>query len=156
MKKITFAMAVALSVAATSAHAHEFKIGTLEIDHPWARATPRGASVAGGYFKIKNTGAAPDRLVGGSSEVGGRFEVHEMTMEGGVMRMRQLRNGLEIKPGQTIELKPGSYHVMILDLKQPLQKGERFKGTLVFDKAGPVDVEYVVEAMGGAPGHHGH
>jgi copper(I)-binding protein len=160
MKAIAFAICFALTLATNSVRAHEFKLGSLEIDHPWSRATPRGAGVAGGYFKIKNGGAAPDRLVGGSSEAGGRFEIHEMKMDGGVMRMRPLRNGIEIKPGETVEFKPGSYHVMFLDLKKPLQQGERFKGTLVFDKAGTVEVEYVVEAMGGpaggSAGHHGH
>jgi copper(I)-binding protein len=156
MRTIAFALALAATFTTSTLRAHEFKLGTLEIDHPWARATPRGASVAGGYFKIKNSGNAPDRLVGGSSEAGGRFEIHEMTMEGGIMRMRPLRNGLEIKPGMTVELKPGSFHVMILDLKKPLQPGERFKGTLTFEKAGTVPVEYVVEAMGGSGGHQGH
>jgi copper(I)-binding protein len=156
MRAIAFAVAILAPLFAVAASAHEFKLGPIEIDHPWSRATPKGAMVAGGYFKVKNAGAVSDRLVGGSSQAGGRFEIHEMTMEGGVMRMRALRNGLEIKPGQTVELKPGSFHVMILDLKKPLQPGERFKGTLTFEKAGSVDVEYVVEAMGGASGEHRH
>jgi periplasmic copper chaperone A len=155
MRALTFAVAILSSFVAV-AGAHEFKLGAIEIDHPWSRATPKGATVAGGYFKLKNAGPEADRLVGGSSEAGGRFEIHEMTMDGGVMRMRPLANGLEIKPGQTVELKPGSFHVMIIGLKKPLQQGERFKGTLKFEKAGSVDVEYAVEAMGGASGGHQH
>jgi periplasmic copper chaperone A len=156
MRAIALAVTIMAPIFAVAAGAHEFKLGPIEIDHPWSRATPKGATVASGYFKIKNTGAASDRLVGGSSEAGSRFEIHEMTMDGGVMRMRPVGKGLEIKPGQTVELKPGSFHVMILGLKKPLQQGNRFKGTLVFEKAGSVDVEYVVEAMGGSSGEHRH
>jgi periplasmic copper chaperone A len=156
MRALTFAFAILAPFVAVAVGAHEFKVGPIEIDHPWSRATPKGATVAGGYFKVKNTGTVSDRLVGGSSDAGGRFEVHEMSMDGGVMRMRPLRNGLEIRPGQTVELKPGSFHVMIIDLKKSLQKGERVKGTLVFEKAGSVDVEYAVEAIGGTSGEHRH
>mgnify|MGYP003342752079 FL=1 len=87
----------------------------------------------------------------------GRFEIHEMKTENGVMTMRGIPGGLEIKPGQTVEFKPGGYHVMFMDLKTPLQQGRSVKGTLVFEKAGTVEVEYAVEAMGGsAPAHRGH
>jgi copper(I)-binding protein len=75
-----------------------------------------------------------------------------------VMRMRQLKSGLEIKPGETVELKPGSFHLMFVDLTRPLQNGEHVKGTLVFERAGKVDVDYAVEAIGSSPthGHRGH
>jgi copper(I)-binding protein len=138
--------------------AHEYKVGSLEIGHPWARATPKGATVAGGYMTITNKGPQSDRLVGFSSAVADRFEIHEMSMDGGVMKMRPLPDGLEIKPGQKVELKPGSYHLMFMQLKQPLEKDKRVKGTLRFEKAGALDVEFAVEAVG-APssgGHHGH
>ena len=72
-------------------------------------------------------------------------------MADGVMRMRPLKDGIELKPGQSVELKSGSFHLMMVGLKQPLQQGQRIKGTLTFEKAGPVDIEYVVEAIGGAP-----
>ena len=99
----------------------------------------------------------PDRLVGGSSAVASRFEIHEMTMVDGVMKMRPL-GGLEVKPGETVELKPGAFHIMLMDLKQPLEKGQKIKGTLIFEKAGTVAIEYAVEALGaGSPsGGHGH
>src|SRR5262245_8196656 len=130
------------------AGASEFRIGSLEIDNPWLRATPRGASVAGGYMKIINKGSAPDRLIGGSTAIAGRFEVHQMIMDQGVAKMRPVEGGLEIKPGATVELKPGSFHVMFMDLKEPLEQGQKIKGTLEFEKAGKVDVEYTVEAVG--------
>jgi len=149
--KTTITALAALALLVTSAMAHDYKVGSLKIDHPWARATPKGASVGGGYMKITNTGTTPDRLVGGSSTVSGRFEVHEMSMDNGIMRMRPLKDGLEIKPGQTVELKPGSFHIMLLDLKQPLKENERVKGTLTFEKAGTVEVEYAVVAVGASP-----
>ena len=143
--------AVAALFIATCAHAHDYKIGDLAIAHPWTRATPKSATVAGGYLKITNTGSTPDRLTGGSVEVARKFEVHEMSMDGGVMKMRELKNGVEIPPGATVELKPGSYHIMMMNLSRPLAKGEKIKGALIFEKAGKVDVEFTVEAMGGAP-----
>jgi hypothetical protein len=156
-----FFAALLLTVIATSAYAHEYKLGALEIKHPWTRATPKNAPVASGYLKIINTGTAPDRLIGGSVEVAKKFEVHEMSMDGGVMKMRELKDGLEIPPGATVELKPGSSHVMMKNLSHPLAKGERVKGSLTFEKAGKIDIEFVVEAMGGPPGgmdmkEHGH
>ena len=157
MKTLSIIVAAALALAATAASAHEFKVGSLEIDHPWARATPKGASVGGGYLKITNKGTEPDRLVGGSSPVAGKFEIHEMAMDGGVMKMRPLPDGVEIKPGQTVEFKPGGFHIMMVGLKQPLEAGKMVKGTLVFEKAGTVDIEYKVEPIGATPkaGDHG-
>lgn len=143
-------------LSAQSASAHEYSVGALKIEHPWTRATPGGAKVAGGFMKITNTGSAPDRLVGGSSTIAGIFEVHEMSMDGGMMKMRALEKGLEIKPGQTIELKPGSYHVMFIDLKSPIKEGEMIKGELVFEKAGKVAVEFKASALGAASPATGH
>jgi copper(I)-binding protein len=146
-----FLAALLLTVIATSASAHEYKLGALEIKHPWTRATPKNAPVAGGYLKIINTGTTPDKLIGGSAEVAKKFEVHEMSMDGGVMKMRELTGGLEIPPGATVELKPGSYHIMMMNLSHPLAKGDKVKASLTFEKAGKVDVEFAVEAMGGSP-----
>jgi copper(I)-binding protein len=133
-----------------------YKVGGLTITAPWARATPRGAPVAGGYLTITNNGTGSDRLVGGSFAVADRFEVHEMTMEGGVMRMRPVAGGLEIKPGQTVELKPGGYHVMFMGLKGELKAGDTIRGTLEFARAGKIEISYPVRAMGGGSGHRSH
>ena len=151
-------LVASLAFATSAAHGHEYELGSLKIGHPWARATPKGAAVAGGYLKITNNGKEADRLIGGSASFAGRFEIHEMATEGGVMNMRHLPKGLEIKPGQTVELKPGSFHVMFMDLKEALVKDQkpRPKGTLVFEKAGTIEVEYAIEAVGGAPGGHHH
>lgn len=152
MKTLITAL-VALVALVVAAPAHDYKVGSLHIVHPWARATPKGASVGGGYMKITNNGTVADRLIGGSSPIAGRFEVHEMSVDDkGVMRMRMLKDGLEIKPGQTVELKPGSFHIMLVDLKQAMQEKDRVKGTLIFEKAGTVEVEYAVVAVGASPG----
>ena len=142
---LAFAALVAL---ASPALAHEYKAGSLVIGYPWSRATPGGAKIAGGYLTITNTGTEPDRLVGGSIPQAGKFEIHEMKMDGDVMKMRPLPNGLEIKPGETVRLEPSGYHVMFVDLTQPLKQGGTVKGQLIFEKAGTVEVEYKVEAIG--------
>src|SRR6266571_8055537 len=134
MRPIVFVLAILFGVAASAASAGDYKAGSLDISDPWSRATPKGASVAAGYMKIKNNGPTPDRLISGSSDVAPKFEVHEMKMENGVAKMRPVQGGLEIKPGETVELKPGSLHVMLVGLKQPLQPGQRVKGTLLFEK----------------------
>lgn len=147
IQTILCAMALALSLAAP-ASAHGFKIGDLDIGHPWARATAGGAKVGGGYLSITNNGTTPDRLVGVSLSTADHGEIHEMKMDGGVMQMRPLPDGIEIKPGETVKLAPGGYHAMFMDLKEPLKEGTLVKGQLTFEKAGKVDVEFKVEPIG--------
>ena len=152
MNKFLIASLVAASaIASATASATDYKVGPLEIEQPWSRALPKGATVAAGYLKVKNTGTEPDRLVGGSTPVAGKFEIHEMTMDKGVMRMRPLTAGIEIKPGETVELKPSGTHIMMMDVKQPIVRGKPFKGSLTFENAGAVDVDFEVEAIGGTP-----
>jgi hypothetical protein len=144
-------------VAAAGAAPSVAKAGSLTLEQPWSRATPGGAKVGGGYLRITNTGTAPDRLTGGSFPLASRVEVHEMRLDGDVMRMKPVEGGLEIKPGATVELKPGGLHLMFVDLKEPLKEGQTVKGTLTFEKAGPVAVEYTVRGMSGAaPAEHKH
>jgi len=147
-------IAVAILAASLSipAQAEDVTAGSLKISAPWARATPKGASIGGGYMKITNTGSAPDRLVGGASDVSSRFEVHEMSMDNGVMKMRPVGQGIEIKPGETVEFKPGGYHIMFVGLKNGLEKGQHVKATLEFEKAGKVDVDFTVEGIGAQTG----
>ncbi len=152
MRLATFVLAGVLGFVLASAQARDYKVGSIDIAEPWSRATPKGASVAAGYMKITNAGTAADRLISGSSEIAPTFEVHEMSMQNGVAKMRPVKGGLEIKPGETVELKPGSLHVMFVGLKKPLMAGDHVKATLVFEKAGKIDLEYDVRAMGAAPG----
>lgn len=157
--RAAFVIAIVLAWAAPAAAA-DVKAGDLQITTPWTRATPKGAKVGGGYLVITNTGKTADRLTAGSSDISERFEIHEMTMTDGVMKMRPLASGLEIKPGQKVELKPGGYHIMFMDLKKPLAQGDTVKVTLTFEKAGKVEVEFPVAALGaqapvGKPPMHG-
>jgi periplasmic copper chaperone A len=153
MTRIAILVGTAISLLASplgtgTAAAEDYSVGSLQIGSPWARATPRGANVAAAYMSITNKGSAADRLVAGSTTVSGRFEVHDMVMENGVAKMRPVEGGLAIKPGETVELKPGSFHIMLMGLKQPLLQGTRVKGTLVFEQAGKVDVEFAVQPVG--------
>jgi periplasmic copper chaperone A len=152
MRRTLILLTGILSLVAGSAAARDYKVGSIDIAEPWSRATPRGASVAAGYMKITNEGTVADRLLSGSSEVAPTVEVHEMSMDNGVAKMRPLKAGLEIKPGETVELKPGSLHVMFVGLKKPLMAGDRVKAMLVFEKAGPISIEYDVRAMGATSG----
>lgn len=125
---------------------------TIKIDAPWSRATPAGTSVAAGYVKLTNTGKAADRLLGATFERAKSVEIHTMQHEAGVMKMRELPDGVELPPGATIELKPGGMHLMMLGLSEGLKANETVKGTLRFAKAGVVDVLFSVAALGaGAP-----
>jgi copper(I)-binding protein len=137
--------------------AHEYKAGSIVIDHPWSRQTPEGAKVAGGFLTLTNTCAEADRLVGVASSIAMTGEIHEMSVDDkGVMTMRPVEGGLEVPAGGTVELKPGSYHLMFMGLSARPVEGEAFTATLEFEKAGTVEVEFAVEAMGGAPKHDGH
>lgn len=136
------------------AQAHDYRLGSLEIVHPWARATAPTAKAGGGYLKVTNKGTAADRLIEVRSAAALRIELHETRMEGSIMRMREIEKGIEIAPGATVELKPGGYHVMFLDLKAPFEKGAKVPATLVFEKAGTIAVEFRIEAMGASGSHH--
>jgi copper(I)-binding protein len=153
MRTSVRSLAILLAVFMSAAHAGDYHAGSLDISAPWSRATPQGAAIAAGYLTIKNSGTTADRLVGGSSEAAAKFEVHEMSMDNGVMKMRPVQGGLEIKPGETVELKPQGLHIMFVGLKKPLKQGDHVKATLVFEKAGKVDVDFDVTGMGGPAAH---
>jgi copper(I)-binding protein len=146
-----------LAMLASPALAHGYKLGDLAIGHPWARATPGGAKVGGGYLSVTNSGTSSDRLTGVTFSDADHVEIHEMSMDGGVMKMRPLPNGVEIKPGETVKLTPEGNHLMFMGLKAPLKQGDMVKGQLTFEKAGPVDVEFKIDTIGAmAPSHGDH
>lgn len=155
------AIALALPIGG-QAMAHEFKAGELLIKHPWSRATVPAAKVAGGYLTVVNPTAQADRLVSTTVEIADRAEIHEMSMKDGVMSMRAISGGLEVPANGELALEPGKgghagYHLMFMGLKRPLKEGEKFAGTLTFEKAGTVSVEFAVEAMGKkSEDHSGH
>jgi copper(I)-binding protein len=147
MRHSLFTLALALSISAAPAAAQEFKAGDIVIEKPWARATPKGVQVGGGYLTIRNNGAAPDRLTGGSADFAA-VEVHQSTSENGVSQMRELKDGLAIPAHGSVGLTPGGYHLMFTHLTHPLTKGESVKATLNFEHAGPVEVEFNVMGIG--------
>ena len=142
------AAALVSALFAAPAEAQEVKAGDLVITQAWSRATPSGAKIAGGYLTIENKGAASDRLLGGSGDIAGKIEVHEMAMNNGVMTMRPLDKGLTIEPGKTVKLAPGGYHLMIMDLKSPFKQGEKVPVTLEFEKSGKVTLSLDVQGVG--------
>lgn len=146
MRLITTAVAAAaLLSAVVAANAHDYAVGDLEIGHPWSRATLPNAPVAGGYLTITNTGTAADRLTGGATPAAADVQIHEMTMDGDVMKMRQIEGGLEIPAGETVTLAPGGYHLMLTKPVRRLIEGDRVPLTLRFETAGTVEVELVVD-----------
>jgi len=154
MRRTDFVAAalIALTLWTGATRAGEHVAGPIKISDPWARATPKGARTGSAYMTLTNTGSEADRLVGGTADPAEAFELHRMSMDGGIMKMRAVGGGLVIGPGQTVRLEPGGYHVMLIDLKEALVSGRRFKGTLVFEKAGTVEVEYEIRGMGAEPG----
>lgn len=152
---------VAAAAGTAPAASATVRAGDLAITAPWIRATPGGAKVAGGYLEVTNTGKEPDRLLSASIPLAARGEVHQMSMDKGVAKMAPVEGGLVIKPGETVALKPGGYHLMFLDLKGPAKAGDTLDGTLTFERAGTVPVRFAVGAIGAsAPeaggGHHHH
>ncbi|MDJ0932366.1 copper chaperone PCu(A)C [Breoghania sp.] len=160
----SFAAAAALSLTfAAQAEPAPITAGDLKIEMPWTRVTPGKAAAGGGFLKITNTGTEADRLVGAFSPRSKRTEIHEMTVKDGIMVMRQVKGGLEIPAGGTLELKPGSYHVMFMGLPEPFKEGEMIPVTLTFEKTGDVELKLMVQKPGGGknPAHsvemdHGH
>ena len=127
---------------------------SITLSHPWLRATPRTAPVAGGYVTLTNNGKEPDTLVSASLPMAPEGQVHTMTMKNGVMAMRRLDDGLAIAPGATVTLRPGGDHLMFLKPTAQLKEGESVAGTLTFRHAGTVPVTFAVGGMAAkiAPG----
>ncbi|GGA64351.1 copper chaperone PCu(A)C [Pelagibacterium lentulum] len=151
---------LALAVSISPAVGHDFQAGSITINHPWSRATPPVTPVAGGYLTLTNDGDIADRLVSISSPLSERVEIHESAVSNGVASMRPVQNGVVIGAGETIEFQPGGMHIMFMKPSHPLKEGERFAAKLTFERAGTVEVEFVVQGMGAGPAttneHDGH
>jgi copper(I)-binding protein len=138
------ALVMTLGIAA-AANAHDYKVGALHIAHPYARATVPNQPAGAAYMTIENKGTEADKLIGGTAPIARSVQIHTMSMDGNVMKMREV-SSLEIKPSEKLVLQPGDgYHIMLIGLKQPLKAGDKFPMTLKFEKAGPVDVSVHVE-----------
>jgi periplasmic copper chaperone A len=131
-----------------SASAEQAGPGAITVEKAWSRATPGGAEVAAGYLTIVNHGDTPDRFMSASTAVAGKTEIHQMKMSDGKMEMRPLPEGIEIPAKGTVALEPMGYHLMLMQLKHPLEKGETFAGSLTFEHAGTIDVTFNVEGIG--------
>lgn len=147
------AVALAALVALPAAWAQSVSHGPLKIERPWARETASMARAGGAFMTIENTGDMPDKLLRASTPAAARTEVHTVIMDGNVMRMREVP-AIELAPRSKTELKPGGYHVMLMELKAPLKAGDSVPLTLVFEKAGTVTINVVVEKMSGPPTEH--
>ncbi len=134
--------------ATTSAWAQDARAGTIRIDKPSTRATPPAAPTGAGYLSLANEGREADRLIEVSSPIAGRAEIHTMEIVVEVSRMRWQKDGVELPPGKTVELKPGGTHIMFMELTGPIRPGTRVPATLVLQRAGKVDVELLAAPIG--------
>jgi copper(I)-binding protein len=144
-------IAAALATLPIVGFAQEYRLDPFLIDRPIARATVPGATTGVVFFTISNAGNTTDRLLRASTPVAGGVALHQMAVEEGMMKMRAVPS-LELRPGARLELQPGGYHLMLLDLKHPLKVGEKFPMTLTFERGGTLTIPVQVEAMGAIPG----
>lgn len=142
------------SLAHNDMKSPEYRIGQLKIENPYARATVPGQKAAGGFMKIENKGTA-DQLIAASSPVAGEMQLHTMTMDGNVMKMREVKV-IEVPANGSVELKPGGLHLMFMDIKSPLKAGEAVPVKLKFQKAGEVEIKVPVREISAGSGHKKH
>lgn len=157
MKYLSKVLAAVIAVTFISflpqaSSAHDYTVGSITVMHPWARATPGPAKAGAGYLGLKNNGTTADRLVKAESNLSKRTELHTHIMEGGVMKMTHVEEGIEVPAGQEVMFEPGGFHVMFMGLKAPFKEGEMLPITLYFEKAGKVDVELAVKSVGAKSG----
>ncbi|WP_230781680.1 copper chaperone PCu(A)C [Sphingomonas sp. Leaf37] len=143
--RIALALVAALAAPASAQIARQ---GSITAVDPWSRATSPRASIGAGYLTLRNTGAQADRLVSATSPRAAKVEIHTMSLDDGIMRMRPLPNGLEVPAGGEASLAPGGHHIMLIGLKSPLKAGERIPATLRFARAGDVRIQFKVVGAG--------
>ena len=145
-RNFTIATALSLAVLAGPALAdHVTKVGDISIEHPWSRKSPMGADVAAGFMVITNTGKTDDKLISGTAEIAHMVQIHDMKMDGDVMKMFEIPGGLVIPAGGSVELKPKSKHIMFMHVMKQPDVGATFKGSLTFEKAGTIEIVYDVK-----------
>jgi periplasmic copper chaperone A len=149
------AMMAILTAVSPAAFAQGGDMSTITVEQPWARATPGGAMTGAVYMTLANKAKDADRLTAASSDVASKVQIHEMSVVNGIMKMRQLTNGLPIPAGGSVTLKPGSFHVMLIGLKKPLVEGQTLPLTLTFAKAGNISITVPIKAIGAMQGGMG-
>jgi copper(I)-binding protein len=154
MKKVIKSVLLASAFVATTVFAsgNEVKVGNLKIENPQARATVPAQKMSGGFMKIENDGTAADKLISASSSVSKSMELHTMSMDNNVMRMREVK-AIDLPAKSKVELRPGGLHLMFIDLNKQLKAGDIIPVKLKFEKAGEVEVKFQV--MGNKPPDHG-
>ena len=158
MQFLRFFAAAAALAASTLVHAQHYAAGDIHVSDAYARPTVSHQPTGGAYVSLENTGETADRLIAASSPVADHVEIHTMSMDGNVMKMKEVGE-IELKPGDEIVMKPGhGFHLMIIGLKQRLKAGETFPMTLEFEKAGKLDVTMQVGNKQAKSGEaqHGH
>ncbi|WP_332065278.1 copper chaperone PCu(A)C [Bartonella sp. CB189] len=140
--------ALVFSCIAIPATAQKYHLGDIEVINPWTRETPKGVKVASGYLYIINHSSTPDRLISVSSDKVQTAEIHSMIVVNDIMKMEKMHNGIEIPGNGEITLKPGGNHIMFMGLSQPFKQGEKISAKLTFEKAGTIDVDFHVNAIG--------
>ena len=159
MKHNTLLTALLLAVMTfgltSMTQAQNAKVGSMQIENAYTRATVPGQQVAGGFMKIENKGNGADQLVSASSPVAGEMQLHTMAMDGNVMRMREVKT-IDVPANGSVELKPGGLHLMFMDIKTPLKAGEAVPVTLKFQKAGEVEIKVPVRDISGGSSHMKH
>jgi copper(I)-binding protein len=141
---------LAAGCLATVAPAHQYELGTLTIGHPWSRPTAPGMPMGVAYLSITNHGNAADVLLGASTPVAASVQMHQTTIAEGMARMRPLTE-IVIAPGTTVRIEPGGIHLMLVDLKAPLELGKSVPLDLQFRAAGKITVQLSVEARDAPP-----
>jgi copper(I)-binding protein len=145
MRVFASILAAAVIGLSGAASAHEYKVGPIEIGHPWARATTINVTAA--FMTLHNTGKTADRLVSVSTPVAKKAALHVMAMKNGVARMHRV-DGIAVAPGKTVVLEPGGFHIMLMGLRYPVKKGFKVPLTLRFEKAGIITVRAEVAKPG--------
>lgn len=151
LSRFLLTLTLTLGPAAMAA-AHDYNLGDLNIDHPMSFETAETARTGAGYLTIENTGDSADRLIEVRADIP-RIEIHTIEEDDGVVRMVQMEQGVEIPAGETVMLEPGGLHVMFMGLEGPLVAGAEFPATLVFEKAGELEVVFKIEERNGAAAH---
>lgn len=161
LRLASLAFVFAVSLTAAPIHAQTPHAGDIHVGQAYARASMPGQTSGGAYVSLENTGAHADALIAAQSPAATSMEIHTMSMEGNVMRMREV-DGIELAGGQKIVMGPGKgYHLMLMGLKTPLKAGDRIPVTLTFRKAGKIDTTFEVRDArhpggGMENGHHHH
>jgi len=156
MSRLPLYLVASLSIVLAANLAWAAEAGSILVETGWSRATPKGAQVAAGYVTIKNSGDEPDRLVSASADFAGETAIHQMSMAGGVMRMRPVPDGVAIPPKSTVKLEPSGYHLMFMSLTGPLKESDDVRVKLTFEHAGSVEVSFHVLGIGAQGPKKGH